>query len=341
MSDSKFEMQCLVELFGHSKIAGKVTEQSIGGATFIRVDVPKTSKREGFTRFYGPGAIYAMTPVDEKIAALMAEQLEVEPVSEWTLQAAMQKLLPSAAAVAPHPDDDDEDEIDDDEADEVVDDEPHEFDGEEPPPSEREKDKQSAAQWARDLLKGEFVIVDTETIGSEADDEIIQIGVIDQTGAVVLDQLIKPDQPILNTQYHGLTDEMVKDAPRFPEAYERIKAALQGKRIVAYNRDFDSKMLYQVCAKHNLEALDDPDEWDCAMEMYAQFNGEWNDYHGNYRWKKLREAVADFGLTQAVAFGGEEHNAVADCRAALAVIKAMALYKADVEKVPARGDSAT
>jgi len=164
MSDSKFEMQCLVELFGHSKIAGKVTEQSIGGATFIRVDVPKTSKREGFTRFYGPGAIYAMTPVDEKIAALMAEQLEVEPVSEWTLQAAMQKLLPSAAAVAPHPDDDDEDEIDDDEADEVVDDEPHEFDGEEPPPSEREKDKQSAAQWARDLLKGEFVIVDTETM---------------------------------------------------------------------------------------------------------------------------------------------------------------------------------
>jgi hypothetical protein len=93
----KFDMHCVVELFGHQKIAGKVTEQAIGGSTFIRVDVPKTSKREGFTRFYGAGAIYSITPVDEKVAAAMAESLEVEPVSEWTLRQAMQKLLAAPA----------------------------------------------------------------------------------------------------------------------------------------------------------------------------------------------------------------------------------------------------
>jgi inhibitor of KinA sporulation pathway (predicted exonuclease) len=58
------------------------------------------------------------------------------------------------------------------------------------------------------------------------------------------------------------------------------------------------------------------------MEQYAQFNGEWNEYHGSYRWKKLREAMATFGLS----FEGQEHNAVTDCKATLAVICTMAQY---------------
>jgi hypothetical protein len=41
--EQKFELNAVVELFGHQRIAGKVTEQSIGVATFIRIDVPETS----------------------------------------------------------------------------------------------------------------------------------------------------------------------------------------------------------------------------------------------------------------------------------------------------------
>ena len=91
-------------------------------------------------------------------------------------------------------------------------------------------DKQKAAQWARDLLKSEFVIFDTETTGFEADDEIIQIGIVDQTGATVLERLIKPTKPVLNSMYHGITDDMLKDAPGFPEVYEQIKRALEAKQ---------------------------------------------------------------------------------------------------------------
>ena len=36
----KFDHWCIVELFGHNQIAGKVTEQAIGGQSFVRVDVP-------------------------------------------------------------------------------------------------------------------------------------------------------------------------------------------------------------------------------------------------------------------------------------------------------------
>lgn len=36
----KFEQFAVVELFGHQIIAGKVSEQVIGGQGFVRVDVP-------------------------------------------------------------------------------------------------------------------------------------------------------------------------------------------------------------------------------------------------------------------------------------------------------------
>ncbi len=44
------EQFAIVELFGHQVIAGKVSEQVIGGQGFIRVDVPTTESQEGFTK---------------------------------------------------------------------------------------------------------------------------------------------------------------------------------------------------------------------------------------------------------------------------------------------------
>jgi hypothetical protein len=40
----KFHSWAIVELFGHNQLAGLVTEQTIAGQSFIRIDVPKTSK---------------------------------------------------------------------------------------------------------------------------------------------------------------------------------------------------------------------------------------------------------------------------------------------------------
>jgi len=61
--ETTFEGWCIVELFGHQQIAGKVSEKSMAGTTLLRVDVPKTSQRPAFTKFYGGGAIYAIMPV--------------------------------------------------------------------------------------------------------------------------------------------------------------------------------------------------------------------------------------------------------------------------------------
>jgi len=88
-----FAQHCIVELFGHQRIAGNVTEESIGGATFVRVDVPKTSKRDGFTKYYGASAIYAITPVDEETALRAAESFNQTPIELWRLIAVTRPLL--------------------------------------------------------------------------------------------------------------------------------------------------------------------------------------------------------------------------------------------------------
>jgi hypothetical protein len=84
-----FETYAIVELFGHSRIAGRVTEQVIAGQGFVRVDVPELPQvgslkpRTSFTRLFGPGAIYSITPVDEVTACAAAQAMRVEPVNVY------------------------------------------------------------------------------------------------------------------------------------------------------------------------------------------------------------------------------------------------------------------
>lgn len=78
-----FDVFAIVELFGHARIAGRVTEQVIAGQGFIRVDVPETPSQPGFTRMFGPSAIYSITPVSEEIATAAAHSIRVEPVNVY------------------------------------------------------------------------------------------------------------------------------------------------------------------------------------------------------------------------------------------------------------------
>ena len=83
--NEKFEQFAIVELFGHQIIAGNVSEQVIGGQGFVRVDVPSIDGQEAFTKFYGAGAIYAITPCDEKTMLAAVMGLRQKPIDVWKL----------------------------------------------------------------------------------------------------------------------------------------------------------------------------------------------------------------------------------------------------------------
>ena len=58
----------------------------------------------------------------------------------------------------------------------------------------------------------------------------------------------------------------------------------------------------------------------CIMEMYPCWHGAWHDYFQSYTWQSLGNAVQQCGLE----FDGKAHSALADAKAALAILRFMA-----------------
>ena len=79
----KFDSWAIVEVFGHAKFAGRVTEHAIGGASFVRVDVPAVDNSPAFTKLFGASAIYSITPVTEELARQAVKACHSEPISVY------------------------------------------------------------------------------------------------------------------------------------------------------------------------------------------------------------------------------------------------------------------
>ncbi|MDJ0904368.1 MAG: 3'-5' exonuclease [Xenococcus sp. MO_188.B8] len=153
------------------------------------------------------------------------------------------------------------------------------------------------------------MILDTETTDLY-DAEIVQIGICNLDGEIILNSLVKPtiSIPAEVTSINSITDEMVKDAPTFPEIYPQIVKSLADKQVLIYNADFDISILTYCCRLHELELLKLRKRSEYLMEWYAQFYGDYNDYYESYTWQPL----------------GGNHSAIGDCLAALSVFKKMA-----------------
>lgn len=117
----KFETWAIVELFGHNKIAGKVSEQTIGGSSLIRIDVPDTEASPSFTRLLNVSAIYAINPVTEEVATGYASRLQSKPIEAWDAREVLKRIdemkklnapvsEPHGGAVFDGPEDDDDEE---------------------------------------------------------------------------------------------------------------------------------------------------------------------------------------------------------------------------------------
>jgi hypothetical protein len=82
--ESKFDQWGVVEVMGHKKFAGHITEQVIAGSALVRVDVPEVVALDNnrvertyapFTKLIGVGSVYAITPTTEEIARRMAVEI--------------------------------------------------------------------------------------------------------------------------------------------------------------------------------------------------------------------------------------------------------------------------
>ena len=82
-----FEGWAIVELMGHRRLAGHVSEQQIAGAAFLRLDV-HDGEGATATQFYSPSAVYCITPTSEPMARKIGAMSRPEPIVRWELEAA-------------------------------------------------------------------------------------------------------------------------------------------------------------------------------------------------------------------------------------------------------------
>lgn len=105
-----------------------------------------------------------------------------------------------------------------------------------------------------------LAVIDLETTGvNPGRDRIIEIAIVkaNTDGSIVKKRkLINPGMPIPpeSIEIHGITNEMVKDAPTFKQAANEIKQFLEGCDIAGFNSNkFDIPMLVEEFMRNGVE----------------------------------------------------------------------------------------
>lgn len=190
--------------------------------------------------------------------------------------------------------------------------------------------------WMAALERG-ILILDTETTGLGEDAEIVEIAIIDGFGDVLLDTLVKPRGkiPAEVSQIHGITDEVVADAPDWSEVSHKLLIALNGagrfsSDLVIWNAPFDLRMIQQTDRLYGLNSafqdkrlgLDAEGQAICAQDDYRRRWGERLPC-GRLKRQSLAAACKQQGIQQD---SSRAHRALYDCQMTLEVIKTMAAH---------------
>ena len=165
-----------------------------------------------------------------------------------------------------------------------------------------QQDRCVVARWAQHMVAQNAVVLDTETTGLTPG-RILEIAIVDMAGAVLMHTLINPQQPIPAdaTAVHGITDEMVADAPSFDAVRKQVCDLLSHRPAVMYNAEFDTAFL-----RNEGVSIYEPY---CLMRKFAIWRGERSGKH-TYRWQSLGMACQLMDITF------QPHRALADADAA-------------------------
>ncbi|MES0838367.1 3'-5' exonuclease [Nocardiopsis tropica] len=156
----------------------------------------------------------------------------------------------------------------------------------------------------RALAPGAALVLDVETTGLGSEAAVVEVAVLAaDTGEVLLDTLVDPDGVAVELgarRVHGITEAESAGAPAWPQVWPRLAQVVGSRLLIAYNKDFDRRLVRQACRRYGLR----PPQWDWACAM---------------AW---RGAAAHTSRPGPLTGGG--HRALGDARAARDVVLAVA-----------------
>ncbi|MBN1823949.1 MAG: 3'-5' exonuclease [Endomicrobiales bacterium] len=110
--------------------------------------------------------------------------------------------------------------------------------------SKRKKTKSFSAYIKNEPQEYAFLDVETTGMSPRYRDRICEIAVLKYRGKKLVEKfetLINPERPITcgASMVNGITDDMVKDTPKFSEIAQKLREMLEGSIIVCHNLPFD------------------------------------------------------------------------------------------------------
>ncbi len=177
---------------------------------------------------------------------------------------------------------------------------------------------------ARQVIELNPIFLDTETTGVGLYDLVIEVGIVDLAGSVLFSGLINPERAIPEDaiKIHGITDEMVREAPTMKSTWPEIESILRDRAIGIYNAEFDFRLMKQSVENAVMLWSIHRNQTFCMMNMFAAWYGEWNRRANNFKSQKLEFAGNFCGIDLP-----NSHHAVDDAKLTAALLRYLAEYE--------------
>ena len=173
--------------------------------------------------------------------------------------------------------------------------------------------------WDELVEREDVLILDTETTGRGQRAEIIEIAMIDTTGKERFQSLCKPEKPIPITamRVHKITDRMVVDAKTWADIHKIVKKLFKkAEYVLAWNADFDVRMLRQTASRYGLN-------WKTKYKLHDLLR-DYRELRPDRLGHSLKEACDHESVPRDES---KAHRALADCYSVLEVMRAYVLYE--------------
>lgn len=170
----------------------------------------------------------------------------------------------------------------------------------------------TARAWARHLMqRDDWLVVDVETTGLSATAELVEVAVVSDTGATLLDAVVRPRTPPETgaSRVHGLCADVLRDHVRFEQVHEVLAQLLTRRIAISYNAAFDQQVVDHTCHLAGLARIDCT--WECAMLRYEQ-------------WRGFRASLETACEIESIVDIAPRHRALPDARAVWSLIRRMA-----------------
>lgn len=165
-----------------------------------------------------------------------------------------------------------------------------------------------------------YAVLDLETTGLDPKEghRIIQVGVVflDPAGRTthMLSTYVHPQRPVDGVEIHGITDEMLSDAPPFADIAERLLAELDGYVFVSHNVRFDLGFLLHEASLSGVEFAKDPYDVFCTLRWAKEFIPGLES-------RSLRKVTETLGIDITAGGNGKAHDALTDATATAKVLR--------------------